>query len=52
MTRLDHSWADDRRYVQIKNGELTITEDAPKEVKDAYKRYLKQVEEARKRGTL
>lgn len=52
MTRLDFSWANDRKYVQIKNGEVTITEDAPKEVKEAYERYLKQVEEARKRGTL
>lgn len=52
MTRLDYSWTNDRKYVCVENGRVTITKDAPKEVKEAYERFLKQREEARKRGTL
>lgn len=52
MTRLDFSWAKDRKYVHFENGEIVPNKDAPKEVKEGYERYLKQVEAARKRGTL
>ena len=49
MTRLDFSWSKDERYWHF---EVVIHDDAPKEVKESYERYLKQAEAARKRGTL
>lgn len=52
MTKLDYSWAKDRKNWHFENGVRVLNEDAPKEVKEAYERYLKQREEARKRGTL
>ncbi len=52
MTRLDFSWADDKRYWHFENKIVVIHDDAPKEIKEAYERYLKQCEEAQKRGTL
>ncbi len=52
MTRLDFSWAKDKQYWHFEKGDVVIHDDAPKKVKEAYERYLKQVEAARKRGTL
>lgn len=52
MTRLDYSWADDDRYWHFEDGRPVIHDDAPKEVKEGYERYLKQADAARKRGTL
>lgn len=52
MTKLDYSWAEDKQYWHFENGAPVIHENAPKEVKESYERYLKQREEARKRGTL
>ena len=52
MTRLDFSWSKDERYWHFENGKVVIHDDAPKEVKESYERYLKQAEAARKRGTL
>lgn len=53
MTRLDFSWSKDKRYWHYDSKlNVVIHDDAPKEVKESYERYLKQVEAARKRGTL
>ena len=52
MTRLDGYWSKFPEYLHIKNGDVVIHDDAPKEVKESYERYLKQAEAARKRGTL
>lgn len=52
MTRLDFSWSNDKRYWHFENGVVVIHDDAPKEVKESYKRFLKQAEAAEKRGTL
>ena len=53
MTRLDFSWSKDKRYWHYDdNLNVVIHDDAPKEVKESYERYLKQAEAARKRGTL
>ena len=52
MTRLDGYWSKCPEYWHIKNGVVVIHDDAPKEVKESYERYLKQAEAARKRGTL
>ncbi len=52
MTRLDYSWADDMKYIHVENGEVVPNKDAPKEVKEAYERFLKQREAARKRGAM
>lgn len=52
MTKLDYSWAKDRKYIHVENGEVVPNNDAPKEVKEAYERFLKQAEAAAKRGTL
>ena len=52
MTRLDFSWAKDRRYWHIENGKVVIHKDAPKEVKEGYEHYLKQLDAAIKRNTL
>ncbi|MDE7399180.1 MAG: hypothetical protein K2N06_06595 [Oscillospiraceae bacterium] len=52
MTRLDSLWSKDRRYWHVENGDIVIHNDAPKEVKESYERYLKQKEAAIKRGTL
>ena len=52
MTKLDYSWSKDKRYWHFENGVVVIHEDAPKEVKESYERYLKQAEAAQKRGTL
>ena len=63
MTRLDGYWSKFPEYWHIKNGVVVIHDDAPKEVKESYERYLKQAElkkeadlkqaeAARKRGTL
>lgn len=52
MTRLDFSWSKDRSYWHFENGSVVIHDDALKEVKESYERYLKQKEAAIKRGTL
>ena len=52
MTRLDSLWAKDSQYWHIENGDVVIHDDAPEEVKKSYERYLKQAEEAEKRGAL
>lgn len=54
MTKaLDFSWMDNKKFWHYtEDGRVVIHEDAPKEVKDSYERYLKQAEEAAKRGTL
>lgn len=53
MTKLDFSWAkDEKNWHFDENGVRVVNDDAPKEVKEAYERYLKQAEAARKRGTL
>lgn len=52
MTKLDFSWAKDKKYWHFENGDVVIHDDAPKDVKEAYERYLQQAEYARKRRTL
>lgn len=53
MTKLDFSWKKDHQYWHYEGlGKPVIHDDAPQEVKESYERYLRQVEEARKRGTL
>lgn len=52
MTKLDSYWAKFPQYWHVEQGVVVIHEDAPKEVKESYERYLKQGEEAAKRGTL
>ena len=55
MTLLDLSWMQDDRYWHFEGEDppvMVVNDDAPKEVKEAYERYLKQVESARERGTL
>lgn len=52
MTRLDFSWKKDKRYIHFENDHYVVNDDAPIEIREAYARYLKQVEEAQKRGTL
>ena len=52
MTKLDGYWAKFREYRHIKDGVVVIHDDAPKEVKESYKRYVEQADAANKRGTL
>ena len=52
MTKLDSYWAKFPQHWHVEKGVVVLHEDAPKEVKESYERYLKQGEEARKRGTL
>lgn len=52
MTKLDGYWAKFREYWHIKNGVVVIHDDAPKEVKESYKRYVEQAIASNKRGTL
>ena len=52
MTKLDGYWAKFREYWHIKYGVVVIHDDAPKEVKESYKRYVEQATAANKRGTL
>lgn len=53
MTRLDYSWAKYKEYWHYDDKlNVVIHNDAPKEVKESYERYLKQAEAAQKRGTL
>lgn len=55
MTRLDFSWAEDRNHWHFEGDDppiRVVNDDAPQEVKESYERYLKQVKEAKKRGTL
>ncbi|MCI5816930.1 hypothetical protein [Ruminococcus sp.] len=52
MTKLDGYWAKFREYWHIKDGVVVIHDDAPKEVKESYKRYVEQADAANKRGTL
>lgn len=54
MTRLDFSWKDhERKYWHYdERGVSVVNDDAPEEIKEAYERYLKQHEEAERRGTL
>lgn len=54
MTRLDFSWKDKERknWHYDERGIAVVNDDAPIAVKEAYERFLKQAEAARKRGTL
>lgn len=54
MTILDHRWMADKKWVVYDNekGEIRLHEDAPEELQESYRNYLRQLEEAAKRGTL
>lgn len=53
MTKLDFNWSIDKKYWHYDdNLDVIIHDDAPKEVKESYEHYLKQLEAAIKRGTL
>ena len=53
MTKLDFSWSKDKRHWHYDdNLKVVIHDDAPREVKESYKRYVEQVAAANKRGTL
>lgn len=53
MTKLDFSWSKDKRHWHYDdNLKVVIHDDAPREVKESYKRYVEQATVANKRGTL
>lgn len=53
MTKLDYYWLSNKEWShRMPNGERVINDDAPKEAKESYERYLQQSKEAAKRGTL
>ena len=42
MKGLDLYWTSNPNWLRIKEGKVVVSEDAPKEAKESYKRYLKQ----------
>lgn len=54
MTRLDFSWKDkEKKYWHYdERGIAVVNNDAPRAVKEAYYRFIKQAGEAKSRGTL
>jgi hypothetical protein len=45
-------WCSNDSWWHIENMIPVINKDAPKEAQESYKRYLKEVQEAEKRGVL
>lgn len=45
MTKIDLYWLDNKEWLEEKEGRLVPKEDAPKEVKDSYKRCKEQIKE-------
>lgn len=43
MRTLDFYWKSNKEWYEIKNCVHVIREDAPKEAKESYKRYLEQI---------
>ena len=53
MTKLDYFWASQKEWWhRLPNGEKVLNYDAPAEAKESYERYLKQLDEATKRGSI
>ncbi len=53
MTKLDYYWLSNKEWSRrLPNGMRVIKEDAPKEAKDSYERYLELSKKAAKRGTI
>ena len=52
MTKFDYFWRSNPEWVKYENRKFVLKDDAPKEAKESYERYLKQREEATKRGTI
>ena len=53
MTKLDYFWASNDDWCHwTEYGELVVNDDAPAEAKESYERYLKQRDEATKRGSI
>ena len=53
MTKLDYYWLSNKAWShRLPNGTRVINEDAPKEAKDSYERYLQQSKKAEERGTV
>lgn len=50
MVLLDMAWKKDKRYYHYEGFREVIHDDAPKWVKDSYKRYLEQIYEKEARG--
>ena len=54
MTILDFKWSEDKKWVEPgEDGKgLRLKKDAPEELQESYRNYLRQLEAAAKRGTL
>ena len=51
MRKLDFYWKTNKEwYYRKENGTCVLKDTAPKEAKESYERYLKQVEQAEKEG--
>lgn len=52
MTKLDLGWMANKDWIKYDNMKFVIREDAPQIAQESYKRYLKQLKEASKRGSV
>ena len=54
MTILDLKWSEDEKWVVYEKDKkgARLREDAPEELQESYRNYLRQLEEAAIRGTL
>ena len=43
MTKMDYYWASNKDWYERKDGVRVIKDTAPKEAKESYERYLKQM---------
>lgn len=49
MTKLDRRWMQHREWIEVKDNEVVLKEDAPEELKESYKIYCEQLEKVRQR---
>ena len=45
MTKLERFWMSNREWFRFTNNGPVVREDAPKEAKESYKKYLRQLKE-------
>ncbi len=49
MVKLDRRWMQHREWIEVKDNEVILKEDAPEELKESYKNYCEQLEKVRQR---